>query len=313
MQFADLKNFATRNAGLRAIAIALALGLWLFVNAGQHDEQTSLEVPVNYRRLPSDMVITNQHPDFVRVEVSGPRTLLSLLDPDRLEVRLDLADAAVGQVSFRIMPEMFNVPRETNVTQISPSQIMLDIDRIVTHQIPIYPDLIGSAAAGFTIAGVDLNLTTVTVSGPSRDVSRLQRIDTEPLDVKGLTAPLDRTVLLDLPPGPLKFSATEVEAHVKIDEVMGEREFRTVTLKVRDPDYHYRLYTAGVSVTVHGPARKLPALKLDGMVYVTAKGERPGTYVLPVQVDLPDGFQVVRASPDKVKLRILGSKVDARS
>jgi YbbR domain-containing protein len=313
MQFAHLKNFATRNAALRAIALALALGLWLFVNAGQHDEQTSLDVPVTYRRLPSDMVITNLHPDFVRVEVSGPRTLLSLLDPDRLEVRLDLADAATGQVSFRIMPEMFNVPRETNVTQISPSQIMLDIDRITTRQIPIYPDLIGSPAPGFTIAGTDLSLTTVTVSGPSRDVARPQRIDTRPLDVKGLTDSLDRTVPLVIPPGLLTFSATEVQAHVRIDEVMGDREFHTVPVKVRNPDYRYRLYTPGVSVTVHGPARKLPALKLDGMVYVTAKGQRPGTYQLPVQVDLPDGFQVVRASPDKVKVRILMSKVDAKS
>ena len=308
-----LPGVVTRNAGLRAIALALAIGLWMFVNAGQHEAQISLDVPVSYRSLRPDMTIVNQRPDFVRLQISGPRTLLSLLDPGRLELRLDLADVSPGQVSFRLNPEMFNVPRQTNVTQISPSQILLDMDRIVVREIPVHLEVVGPVEKGFAITATEVTPSAITVRGPSRDVSRLQRVDTEPLDVKGVTGEIDHAVVLVMPSEPVRLSATEVEARVKIDEVLGEREFRTVEVKVRDPDYKFRLYTRGVNVTVHGPVRKLTALNLAGLVYVEAKGEPPGTHELPVQVALPDGFQMVRATPDKVKLRILGSKAGVKS
>jgi YbbR domain-containing protein len=310
-RFGRLPDFVTRNSALRLIALVLAVGLWVFVNAGQHEAQVPLQVPVSYRRLRPGMVIVNQHPDFVQIQVSGPRTLLSLLDPGRLEVRLDLNDVTPGQVSFRINPEMFTVTRQTSVTSISPSQIVLEVDRIIRRDLPVHLDLIGLAPSGLAVAGIDLKPSTVTVTGPSRDLSRLERIDTEPLDVRGASDQLARTLAL-LVPGQIKVSDTEVEATVKFAEVMGEREFRTVPVKVRDADHKYRLYTKEVSVTVHGPVRRLSSLSLDGLVYVQARGVQPGMRELPVQVDLPEGMSVLRQTPDRIRLRILGSKVESR-
>lgn len=308
-----LAGLLKRNAVLRLFAVIMAIGLWLFVNTGQHEAQTSLEVPVSYRSLPRGLVMVNHHPDFVQLQVFGPRTLLSLLDPGRLELRLDLTGVAPGQASFRISPDMFNVPRQTSVTRISPSQIVLDIDRIATRELPVHLNLTGPVTDGFAIAGIDLKPATVTVSGPARDVSRLEQIESEPLDVKGVTDQVERDVALVIPPGPLRVSAAEVEARVRFEEAMRDREFRTVEVTVRDPAYKYRLYTRLVSLTIRGPVRKLSTLSLAGVVYVDARGAQPGLHELPVQVDLPDGLQVVRRSPNKVKLRILATKGGASS
>ena len=76
-----------RNLGVRAIALLLAIGLWFFVNAGQRGALAPMRVPISYRGLPAGLVIVNQRPDFVQIEVRGPRTLLSLLDPDRMVLR----------------------------------------------------------------------------------------------------------------------------------------------------------------------------------------------------------------------------------
>src|SRR5262249_40857508 len=114
-----------RDLGLRAIAMLLAIGLWIFVNAGQRGALVEMHLPISYRSLPIGLAIVNQRPDFVQVEIRGPRTLLSLLDPDRLTLRLDLSGVTSGQAVFKIGPEMFNVPRQTDVVRISPSQIVL--------------------------------------------------------------------------------------------------------------------------------------------------------------------------------------------
>src|SRR5438309_5864445 len=108
----DLSEAVRRNLGLRIISLALAVGLWIFVNAGQHGSSRSLDVPISYRRLPPGFLITNPHPDIVKIQISGPRGLLSLIEPNRLTVTLDLSGVGVGQASFKIGPDAFNVPRQ---------------------------------------------------------------------------------------------------------------------------------------------------------------------------------------------------------
>src|SRR5580698_10564713 len=104
---------AVKNLPLRLLSLAIATGLWFFVNAGQRNAFDELNIPINYRRLPAGLVIVNRPADFVKIQVNGPRTLLSLLDPERLTVRLDLSGIGPGQASYKINPTMFNVPRQT--------------------------------------------------------------------------------------------------------------------------------------------------------------------------------------------------------
>ena len=66
--------------GLRLISLALAIGLWIFVNAGQHGSLKPSSAG-GYHGLPPGFMLTTPHPEFVTIQVSGPRTLLSLIDP----------------------------------------------------------------------------------------------------------------------------------------------------------------------------------------------------------------------------------------
>jgi YbbR domain-containing protein len=59
---------------------------------------------------------------------------------------------------------------------------------------------------------------------------------------------------------------------------------------------------------VRGPVNQLSGLDLRGSVYVTAEDVEPGLHDLPVQIELPDGIQLVRASPDNVRVRIYRAK-----
>ncbi len=300
-----LRQRFRRNLGLRAIALLLAIGLWFFVNAGQRGALVPLRVPISYRALPAGMVIVNQRPDAVQIEVRGPRTLLSLLDPDRLVLRLDLSGVTLGQAVFKIGPEMFNVPRQTDVTRISPSQIVLDIDRITDRQVPIHVNVQGEAAPGYRVAAARANPLNATVRGPSRYVVHIDNVQTVPIGVAGAKADLEQTVDLMAPSDRVTLEGPRaVQAAVTISAVIAKREFRGLPVEVRDTDYKSRVEPRQIAVTVSGPVNQLSSLDLHGAVYVTADGAEPGSHDLPVQVDLPDGIQLVRATPDNVKVRI---------
>lgn len=298
-----------RNLGLRAIAIVLAIGLWFFVNAGQRGALAPMRVPISYRALPIGLAIVNQRPDFVQIEVRGPRTLLSLLDPDRMVLRLDLSGVTVGQAVFKIGPEMFNVPRQTDVTRISPSQIVLDIDRIVDRQVPIRVSIQGQPAAGYRVKLAKANPPAATVRGPSRFVFHTDSVRTSPVDVNGAKTNINQPVSLS-PPGDrvTVLGPQTVEAAVSIGEIIADREFRGLPIEVRDTDYKVKVEPQRIAITVRGPLNQLSGLDLRGSVFASAEDMEPGAHNLTVQIELPDGIQLVRAIPGNVRVRLYRQK-----
>ena len=305
MQWSKVRQTVERNMTLRVIALLLAVGLWLFVNAGQRDAEIALQVPVVFRGLPASLMIVNQHPEFVNLVVSGPRTLLSLLDPGRLTLRLDLTGITPGEADFNVGPDRFNLPRQTRIERISPAQIKLDIDQLVSRELPVHLSVSGRVANGYTISAVDVKPPTVTVTGPRRDAGRLLKIDTAPFDVSDASADISRRVNLINPGRLLKVSIEEVAVTVRLQEIVADRRFRELEIRVRDAAEEYRVEPHQAEVTVRGPVLKLSSLSLDGAVYVDARGAGPGLNELPVKVELPEGVELVHQTPLTVKLRSL--------
>src|SRR5580704_224080 len=296
-----LRRLRGSDIGLRALAVVLAIGLWIFVNAGERGSVATLTVPISYASLPQGMVIVNHPPTEVKIEVTGPRTLLTL--------HIDLRNVASGQSDFKVYPAMFNVGRNTSVTSISPDQLSLDVDRMVTRDVPVHLAVLDRVAPGYMISAVDITPPSVTVVGPSRYVSPLSAVNTEPFDLKGLKSNTERSVNIDPPDPSLGLSTGHVDAKINVSEAITDREFRAVDVEVKDSDFKYRVEPKQATLTIRGPAVKLAGLAPKGLAYVDAKGVEPGSHELPLQVTVPDGMQLVRQSPDKVKLRTYHEKL----
>jgi len=295
---------AIKNLPLRLLSMGIAAGLWIFVNAGQRSAFDELNVPINYRHLPAGLVIVNHPADWVKIQVTGTRTLLSLLNPERLTVRLDLSGIGPGQASYKINPTMFVVPRGTTVTSVSPSEVILDVDRVVQRDIPVRVEVDGKPASGYEVAGTEAKPATVMAIGPSRYVNTLAQIPTEPLEINDASADVERRVDLENPNPAVALTAMRVDAKVAVAEKISDREFRAVNVTVRDSNYKFNVAPTRATVTIRGPMLKLQGLDPNSLAYVDAKELTPGSHELPLQVELPNGMQVVRESPEKVRLRL---------
>ena len=60
---------ATSNLGLKILALVIAVGLWL---AGQRDIERAIEVPVEFRNIPGDLMVTDNRVDYVVLRLAGP-------------------------------------------------------------------------------------------------------------------------------------------------------------------------------------------------------------------------------------------------
>ena len=153
---------AGSNFGLKALALTIAAGLWV---AGHRDIERSIEVPVEFRNIPGDLMVMDNRVDFVVLRVTGPRTLVSTIDADEMKLLLDLNSAKPGSLSYPLGGSLFNIPRGVTVARITPPVVHLRMEPVIKLTLPVSVRIAGKPAAGFRIAQTTVQPARVTVQG----------------------------------------------------------------------------------------------------------------------------------------------------
>jgi len=165
----------------------------------------------------------------------------------------------------------------------------------------------GTVASGYWIQRVTTDPVAVTVRGDQAVLAPLQRIETAPIDVSGLTANRSYRVALVLPPGVTLIEPTDAVVGVTVTPLTGTRPFPLVAVTVTGlganlvADVDLRT----VDTVVAGPVPALTALAADAVVAsVDASGKAPGTYTVDVTIRAPAGLTVQSVQPTRVTLTI---------
>src|SRR4030095_14460974 len=122
------------NFGLKALALIIAVGLWL---AGHRDIERAIEVPVEFRNIPADLMVMDNRVDYVVVRLMGPRTLVSTLDADDMKLMLDLNGTKAGSLSYPLSAASFTLPRGATIARITPPVVHLRLEPVVKRTLPV--------------------------------------------------------------------------------------------------------------------------------------------------------------------------------
>lgn len=154
----------------------------------------------------------------------------------------------------------------------------------------ITADVVGEVAPGYRVLGVTIEPSSVLVTGLPTLLAQPFRVQTEPIDITGLTETFEDQVSLVLPAGITLDSVTEITVTVQIEpfsstkiynqpvELLGITEEMTATI---DPDT--------VRVVLFGPSPVLDTLtEQEVRVSLDLFGLEPGSYTLEPDVDVPD-------------------------
>lgn len=111
------------NAGLKLIALALALVTWFFVRAITSDSRTIERVPLEFRLRPG---VTKQQAsvETVNIVVRGTREDVRQMTRNELWAVIDLTrETRTGLLPFRLEPRDVHHPRHIQVVEVSPSEV----------------------------------------------------------------------------------------------------------------------------------------------------------------------------------------------
>jgi hypothetical protein len=306
----SLRRLLLRNAGLKLLSLLAAIGLWFFVNAGERDAELSLQVPVELRNIPPNVMLVSPRVDFIDLVARGPRTLLNRIQPDQLSMVLDLRGVRPGPAVFRIMSEALDLPRGVTVVRLTPSEVTLEFAATMRKRVPVHVAFSGKPAAGLRVTSTKVAPESVEAVGPADQVAQVKAAETVPVDLSEAEAGvIERDLALDVPREYVSFSANLVHAQVLLEEPERTRTIANVPVVVRNSPYRTALVPAAVQITVRGPRSAMESLELDhGAVYIDAAGHEPGTYDVTPAVDLPADVELVKQEPSSIELRVLRQK-----
>ncbi|HEY6364214.1 MAG TPA: CdaR family protein [Candidatus Binatia bacterium] len=295
-------SLAGSNFGLKVLAVTIAIGLWV---AGHRDVERAVEVPVEFRNIPPDLMVMDNRVDYVVLRLSGPRTLVSTFDADDLKLGLDLHGARPGSVSYPLGSSSFNIPRGVTVARITPPVVHLRLEPVVKRMLPVTVRFVNNPPPGQKIAETLVEPERVSVVGPADEVGRLVSVETVAIDLEESRSVVKRRVRLATDGKPFSFSPDQVEITLTLGEEEISRAFSNIDVDAKGFTGEYTVSPRSVHLQLFGPRSIIEKLELGkDQVYLDLKGLAPGLHSVPLSINLPPAVKVTEQKPQRFKVRI---------
>lgn len=157
-----------RNLTSLLLSLALAVTIWVVaLNEEDPFEEKvfSDPVPVTIDNLPSDMMIVSNAPPRVEVRVRAPASVWAGLRAEQLHVYADLTNAASGVITLPLTAAI--EAQNARVTALTPAEISLTLETIVTRTVPIRVEVAGDPAIGYRAGAAVVSANSAVISGPA--------------------------------------------------------------------------------------------------------------------------------------------------
>jgi YbbR domain-containing protein len=300
------------NLGLKLLSLAIGALLWISVS-GEEVVERGLRAPLELQQFPQGLEIQGEAPSTVDVRVRGTSGALSRVGAGDIVAVLDLRGVRPGNRLFAMTPEQVRSPFGVEVVQVTPSTIVLALEKSLTRSVPVAPSVEGSPAPGYVVTGKpSITPDHIEIVGPETAVKRATEAVTDTISVEGL----HDTLRLEVPIGVLEPSLRlktqrTVDVTVKIVPGPMERTVRSRPIRIRDLGARLsaQVIPTVVDVGLRGSRELINGIDSDDVhPYVDLSGLGEGEYTLVVHADTPDHAGVTRIDPAMVQVRITSVK-----
>lgn len=190
--------------------IALGCALWLFFyvstpgvgstrdtnqsNTSTVTKKVTLTVPLQLQADVNKYYITG-YPENVKITIEGPSALVTATkNTQNFNLYLNLKDLSIGQHRVQVKESGLN----SELTySIKPKYVDVNIQHRVTKKFAVQVDYNKeSLATGYEAGKTDISPETVTVTGASSEISKIDKVIVKPILPKGIKSTFDQEVLV---------------------------------------------------------------------------------------------------------------------
>lgn len=168
-------KFFGRNPFPKLVAVAIAVLLWIVVASGQSTlGKFPGTIPVQANNIPQGLTAIIDDEE-VEIEVMAEPAVWNSLSEDSFTAYVDVSSLKEG--TYELDVQVSTSVDDVTITKVTPEKIFVRLESIVTEDILVTHRVEGSAAEGLVVGNVELVPDTISVSGPSSQVGKINEVN----------------------------------------------------------------------------------------------------------------------------------------
>jgi len=303
-----MRDLLTKNLTYKLVAIFLAVVLWM--NASNQEtgfRQQVVEVPLEVRNLSSSLV-ASELPEKVKVRVEGEWSIVERITADQFSafVRLDSHESGIYNAPVEV-----TVPAGVRLINISPASVSVRLTEMSSIQVPVYVEVDGGVAPGYTMLTPVVEPSEAIISGPEDILNKITSAQVK-VSLNNITE--DYVKVLPIRPqasgaGQSQVTVKPTTAKVSIS-VVQEDQTKTVNIEASVEGTPMEGYAVGAveveprQVSISGAPELIANINSLKTLPVSVEG-KDSSVTESVGLVIPEGVQVLSQRTINVSVEIV--------
>ncbi len=272
--------------------------------------EQDFQVEYNLIGLPERGYSLEGEPDInpKQVTLNGPNSLLEKIEQARVDI--DISSIKEDLITDKIVSIYDRTGEEIKDILVKPNIVSVSIkvgEGYPEKILPVKPRIIGKPAPEYFISKIEANPSDIEVYGNYSKISKIDFLETIPIDVNGIT----KTLTVKIPPiiGEGIYISDEQESLIEVQIHVMEKEeellFENIKIIKRDasPFVNYQLIPETVDVKISGKYNDIKNVTEDDIIafvnLLDIEIEKTK-----VEVELPSGINLIEVIPEEVNIYI---------
>ena len=188
----ELKNWFLKNIDIKLLSLFLAVILWLYIAGGENPMvENFIDISLTQTNLGENLVI-KELPANVSIGIKGPKNIINNISSNQINGIVDFYEISKEGL-YKLKIEV-TAPKRTQITRIIPSEIKVEVERILTKEVEVEYSLIGIPEKGFSLTDEpQFNPSKVKIIGAQSVLESVKQTICA-IDISGIKEDLNKQI-----------------------------------------------------------------------------------------------------------------------
>jgi len=188
----ELKNWFLKNIDIKLLSIFLAIILWLYIAGGENPMvENFIDISLTQTNLGENLVI-KEFPTNVSVGIKGPKNIINNISSHQINGIVNFSEISKEGL-YKLKVEV-TPPKKTQITRIIPSEIKVEVEKVLTKEVEVEYSLIGVPEKGYSLTDEpQLNPSKVKIISAQSVLENIKQIICA-IDISGIKEDLSKKI-----------------------------------------------------------------------------------------------------------------------
>jgi len=216
----ELKNWFLKNIDIKLLSLFFAIILWLYIAGGENPiVENFIDISLTQINLSEGLVI-KEFPANVSVGIKGPKNIINNLSSHQINGIVNFSEISKEGI-YKLKVEV-EPPKKTQITRVIPSEIKVEVEKVLTKEVEVEYSLIGVPEKGYSLTDEpQFSPSMVKIIGAHSVLENIKQIICA-IDISGIKEDMSRK---------LKVKAVDVNGN-EVKEVKIEPDMVEVSISL---------------------------------------------------------------------------------